>query len=158
LTNRFKDAEHLLRLALVFAIGVIIFVVVRAMLVPRSFGEYGHYRGNAIAEIAAQPVKFAGHQSCESCHADVAGVKSKGMHVSVNCEACHGALAKHADDPTTVLPPKLDTAVLCVRCHEVNGARPINFPQIVAKDHNAGLSCETCHQPHSPLIETGAKP
>jgi uncharacterized CHY-type Zn-finger protein len=156
--NRPRDVEHLLRVALVFAIGAIAFVVVRTILVPRSFGEYGHYRGNAIAEIAAQPVKFAGHQSCESCHADVAGVKSKGMHVSVNCEACHGALAKHADDPTTVVPPKLDTAVLCVRCHEANGARPKDFPQIVVKRHNAGLSCETCHQPHSPLIETGAKP
>jgi Cytochrome c7 and related cytochrome c len=157
--RRLKDAEHLVRLALVFVIGTAAFVVVRAILVPRSFGEYGHYRGNAIAEIAAQPVKFAGQATCEGCHADVAGVKSKGMHVSVNCEACHGALANHADDPTSVLPAKLDTAILCIRCHEVNGARPQNFPQIVAKDHSAGLSCEACHPPHSPLIQTGgAKP
>lgn len=155
--SRFKDAEHLLRLALVFAVGAIVFVVLRAILVPKSFGEYGHYRGDAIAQIASQPVKFAGHQTCEGCHADEAGMKSKGVHVSVTCEACHGALANHADDPTGVQPPKLDTSVLCVRCHEVNGARPKTFPQITAKDHNAGLSCETCHQPHSPKIQAEGK-
>jgi len=156
--SRFKDAGHLLRVALIFAAGIIVFVLVRTVLVPRSFGEYGHYRGNAIAEIAAQPTAFAGHQACETCHSDVVDVKNKGKHAGVNCEACHGALATHADDPSA-LPAKLDTAVLCVRCHEVNGARPKGFPQIVAKEHNsAELPCETCHQPHSPLIVPGAKP
>jgi Cytochrome c7 and related cytochrome c len=155
--KRFRDIEHLLRLALVFLVGVAAFVIVRAILVPRSFGEYGHYRGNSIAEMAAGPIAFAGHDSCEGCHTDVAGVKSKGKHRGVNCEACHGALASHADDPS-LPPPKLDTAVLCVRCHGVNGAKPKDFPQIVADKHSAGLSCETCHQPHSPAIVAGAKP
>jgi len=157
---KLKDYEHLLRVALVFAIGAIVFVLVRAVLVPRSFGEYGHYRGNAIAEIAAKTPVFAGHQVCETCHTDVATMKNAGKHVTVNCEACHGALANHADDPVTIQPPKLDTAILCVHCHEVNGARPADFPQIVAEEHSAGLPCETCHQPHSPLpvIGAGGKP
>ncbi|MFI5098597.1 MAG: multiheme c-type cytochrome [Candidatus Acidiferrales bacterium] len=156
--NGFKDVEHLLRVAMVFAVGVVAFVVLRAGLVPRSFGEYGHYRGNAIAEMAAKPVVFGGHQTCETCHTDVFALKKQGKHADVNCEACHGALANHAEDPGTVQPPKLDTAVLCVRCHEANGARPKSFPQIVAAEHSAGLPCETCHQPHSPLIGAGAKP
>jgi Cytochrome c7 and related cytochrome c len=156
--NRFKNIEHLLGLALVFAVGLIAFVFLRALLVPRSFGQYGHYRGNAIAEIAAHPVAFAGHQVCETCHSDVLSVKSQGKHAGVNCEACHGALAKHAEDPVEVPPPKLDTAVLCVRCHEANGAKPKGFPQIEAAEHSAGLACETCHQPHSPLKGLEAKP
>jgi hypothetical protein len=156
--KKFKGAEHLLRVALVFVVAGIVFVVLRAVLVPRSFGEYGHYRGNAISEIASQPIQFAGHQTCEACHTDVLEMKSKGKHAGVNCEACHGALAAHASDPTSVQPPKLDTAVLCVRCHEVNGARPKSFPQIVAQEHNPGLPCETCHQPHSPLTAPGDKP
>jgi len=156
--SRFKDAEHLFRVALVFVAGVVVFILVRAVLVPRSFGEYGHYRGAAMAEIAAQPVVFAGHQACETCHPDEAGVKSQGKHANVNCEACHGALAKHAEDPGTVQPAKLDTAVLCVRCHGKNGAKPQAFPQVVAQEHSGGVACETCHQPHSPVVGSGGKP
>ena len=154
--SRFKDAEHLFRVALVFVAGVVVFILVRAVLVPRSFGEYGHYRGAAMAEIAAQPVVFAGHQACETCHPDEAGVKSQGKHAHVNCEACHGPLAKHADDPASVTPPKLDTAVLCARCLEANAAKPKNFPQVVSADQAGGLPCDTCHQPHSPAMTAEA--
>jgi len=155
--SRFKDGGHLLRVVLVFVLGASAFLVLRAALVPRSFGEYGHYRGNAINEIAAQPIAFAGHQTCETCHPDIATVKNAGKHAGVNCEACHGALAKHADSPVDVRPPTLDTAVLCVRCHQANGARPKSFPQVNADEHSAGLPCGTCHQPHSPVIGAGAK-
>ena len=150
--NSFKDAGHLFRLAGVFVAGILLFLVLRGFLVPKSFGEYGHYRGNALSEIAARPVNFAGHETCEGCHADVLEKKKDGKHAHVNCEACHGPLAKHADDPASVTPEKLDTAVLCVRCHEANAAKPKSFPQVVSADHSSGLPCDTCHQPHSPVI------
>ncbi len=158
--NAFKDAGHLFRLAAVFLAGILVFLGVRASLVPKSFGQYGHYRGDAIAEIAARPAHFAGHQSCEDCHTDVLEKKKSGKHVHVNCEACHGALAKHVDDPGSVQPTKLDTAVLCVRCHEANLAKPKGFPQVASADHSAGLPCNTCHQPHSPaiVVEEPGKP
>lgn len=151
----FKEAGHLFRLAAVFAIGGIAFLGVRAYLVPRSFGQYGHYRGDAMNETAARPVNYAGHRSCEDCHADIVGKKSGGRHAQVNCEACHGPLARHVDDPTSVQPVKLDTAVLCVRCHEANPAKPHNFPQVVSAEHSSGMRCDTCHQPHSPAIAGG---
>ncbi len=149
--NSFKDAGHLFRLAAVFAAGIVIFLIIRGFLVPRSFGEYGHYRADAITEIAGRSVKYAGHQACEDCHGDVVAKKKDGRHAHVNCEACHGPLAKHAGDPS-VTPAKLDTAVLCVRCHEANGAKPKAFPQVASAEHSSGLACETCHQPHSPAI------
>jgi hypothetical protein len=152
--NAFKDAEHLFRLAAVFILGSLVFVGARAVLVPKSFGQYGHYRGDAISEIASRQVHFAGHQACEDCHTDVLDKKKTGKHVHVNCEACHGPLAKHADDPSSVKPDKLDTAVLCVRCHEANTAKPKAFPQVASSDHSGGLPCDTCHQPHSPAITT----
>ena len=151
---KFKDAAHLLRLAVVFAIGFLIFALLRSYLVPKSFGRYGHYRGDALAEIKAQPVHYAGHQACEACHSDVLDVKSKGKHAHVNCESCHGPLANHADDPGGVTPEKLDTARLCVRCHEANTAKPKHFPQVASAEHSAGLACNECHQPHSPAIAT----
>src|SRR5690348_10908425 len=97
-------------------IGAAIFLVVRTAVIPHSFGQYGHYRGDAIGEIAARPIAFAGHQVCESCHTEVVDQKKLGKHVVVPCEACHGALAAHAEDPASVTPPKLDTAVVCSRC------------------------------------------
>ena len=152
----FKDAEHLFRLLLVFVVGVIVFVLLRVSLVPRSFGQYGHYRGDAIAEIAAHPAAFAGHQSCAGCHSDIVEQKLKGKHARVNCEACHGALLSHADDPGSVIPVKLEPAKLCVGCHEANAAKPKTFPQVISADHASGASCDLCHQPHNPAINSGA--
>ena len=79
----FQDAGHLFRVAAVFLVGLIAFLTLRSFLVSRSFGRYGHYRANAITEIAALPVRYAGHQVCEGCHADVLDVKSKGVHKSL---------------------------------------------------------------------------
>jgi cytochrome c554/c'-like protein len=149
----FKDIEHLVRLAAVMAIALIAFVGLRAVVVPRSFGQYGHYRGAAIAEISARPVAFAGHNACEGCHTEVVDQKKLGRHVVVPCEACHGAQSKHADDPASVKPPKLDTALVCARCHEANSAKPKAFPQVATTEHSGGLACDTCHQPHRPKIE-----
>ena len=150
-----RNGEHLLRVAVLMALGLVVFLVVRHFIVPRDFGRYGHFRAGALDDIRAHPIKFAGREACEACHSDVAEVKSKGVHAKLGCEGCHGPLARHAEDPTSVVPKLPDTAVLCVRCHEANSARPKNFPQIVAADHANGLPCNTCHKPHSPKISSG---
>lgn len=151
----FKDAGHLFRFAGLFVIAFLVFWAIRGRVVPKSFGQYGHYRAAAITEIGARSVKYAGHDSCEACHSDEAAAKSKGKHVHVNCEACHGPLAAHAADPGSATPAKLDTAALCVRCHAASAARPKDFPQVNAEEHANGVPCETCHQPHSPAIDAG---
>ncbi len=156
--SQFKDAEHLVRLAVACAIVFAVFLLLRAHFIPRSFGEYGHYRGNALAELSSKPISYAGHQSCEDCHADVLEVKKVGRHAGVNCEACHGPLAKHAADPVSVVPQLPDTAVLCARCHEENLAKPKAFPQVVSKQHSGGVVCKHCHLPHSPLLQPGGNP
>ena len=152
-----KDAGHLFRFVGLFVIAFLVFWVIRGYVVPKSFGQYGHYRGAALSDIASNPVKFAGHDKCEACHTDIADTHAKGAHAHVNCEACHGALASHAnaDDPTSALPVKPDTAVLCARCHAASAAKPKNFPQIVVADHYPA-PCETCHNPHSPAIGSAA--
>jgi uncharacterized CHY-type Zn-finger protein len=149
--SKFKDAEHLVRLAVASAVVFAVFLLIRAYFVPKSFGEYGHYRGNALAELSDKPLHYAGHQACEECHSDVAGMKKAGKHAGVNCESCHGPLAKHAEDPTSLTPQLPDTTVLCPRCHEANIAKPKDFPQVVSADHSGGAACKSCHQPHSPL-------
>ncbi|HWR13293.1 MAG TPA: multiheme c-type cytochrome [Terriglobales bacterium] len=150
---RLKDAEHLLRLAAVFLAGFLLFLLLRSQLVPKSFGQYGHYRGNALAENASKAVKYAGHKACEDCHADILETKLAGKHKGVNCEACHGPLANHAEDPAAVVPQLPDTKVLCARCHEANAAKPSTFPQVVTKDHAGDAACNSCHKPHTPSMD-----
>jgi hypothetical protein len=173
----FKDVGHLFRFAGLFVLAFLVFLVVRHYYVPKSFGQYGHYRGAAIGEIAQRPVKFAGHEACEACHSDVSDKKKAGKHAHVNCEACHGALASHvnhmmgtdtqvpkagpgaptqlADDPSLEKPVLPDTAVLCARCHTASAAKPKGFPQVDPASHSNGISCETCHNPHSPSMDAG---
>ncbi|MFZ0943603.1 MAG: multiheme c-type cytochrome [Syntrophobacteraceae bacterium] len=153
--NKFKDSGHIVRLAIAFAVVFVIFLLIRAHFIPKSFGQYGHYRGNALAELSSKPISYAGHQACEDCHGEVVLMKTAGKHAGVNCESCHGPLAGHAGDPGSVAPQLPDTAVLCARCHEANIAKPKNFPQVVSAEHSGGAVCKSCHQPHSPLLQPG---
>ena len=150
----FKDSAHLIRLAGVFLFGVVLFLVLRSATIPRSFGRYGPFRGDALAEISARPVAFAGHQTCENCHPDEVALKASGAHKTVNCESCHGPLAKHVDDPGTVQPVLPEVTKLCMRCHSKNIAKPAGFPQTEA---TSSKPCDTCHQPHSPGLKAGDK-
>jgi uncharacterized CHY-type Zn-finger protein len=153
--SKFKDAGHLVRLAIAFAVVFLVFLLIRAHFIPKSFGQYGHYRGNALVELSSKPISYAGHQACEDCHGDVVSMKTAGKHTGVNCEACHGALAKHVENPASVTPQLPDTALLCLPCHEANIAKPKNFPQVVSAEHSGGAVCKSCHQPHSPLLQPG---
>ena len=150
----FRDSSHLYRFAALFVVGFLIFWGVRGFVVPKSFGKYGHYRADAIGDVAGKPLHYAGHEACETCHSDILATKQAGKHAPLHCEACHGPLYEHTNDPS-ITPPKLDTAVLCVRCHEASAARPHTFPQVNSADHSNGLPCETCHQPHSPALTPG---
>ena len=88
-----KHAQRLILLVVAFAV---IAVAARYFLVDKSFYEYGHYRGNAVAEIAHDKPKFQGTEFCKSCHAAQFAQWSKGVHDSakigkvVKCEVCHG--------------------------------------------------------------------
>jgi hypothetical protein len=155
--NRFKNAEHLIRVALVFLAGCVLFVIARGLFVPKTFGQYGHYRAAAIEEIAARTPRFAGREVCETCHSEVADLKKTGAHAKVGCEACHGPLKKHAEDPASVVPQLPDTKVLCVKCHEANSAKPAGFPQVVSKDHAGDTACKDCHKPHKPGLNGDSK-
>ena len=126
-----RESEHLIRAALLFAAALVVFLVVRAALVPKDFGRYGHYRGDALGEVRAQATMFAGRTACE---------------------ACHGALAAHAADPTTGKPALPDAGTICLLCHLQNVAKPEGFPQVDPKEHAGGAPCSTCHKPHHPAF------
>jgi hypothetical protein len=147
-----KEAAHLIRLAVVLVAGVGLFAVARQSIVPAGFGQYGHFRPGALAEIRSKPITYAGRATCESCHDDVAKVLTASRHHTVGCEACHGPQSRHSEDPSLQKPVLPDTRVLCARCHEKNAARPKFLPQVAAQEHSGGEPCKSCHQPHSPKV------
>lgn len=147
-----KDVVHLVRLAALFAVGIIVFLVARQMIIPAGFGKYGHFRPGALDDVRAKPISFAGHETCEACHDDVHTQLAGGKHAHLACEACHGPQAIHAEDPAKVKPVLPNTTQLCPVCHEASAAKPKWFPQVISKDHSGGEPCKTCHQPHSPAF------
>ena len=46
----FRDSGHLIRPAVVLLAGLGIFTVIRSAVVPKGFGQYGHYRPGALAD------------------------------------------------------------------------------------------------------------
>jgi len=149
----FRHKGHLVRVAVLFAAGILVFLGLQALLVPRGFGAYGHYRAGALDDNRARPLAHAGRAACLDCHADVWETLQKGRHGQVRCEACHGPLARHAEDPSLGKAVKPDPKTLCVRCHQQSVARPAKFPQIDAASHAGGEACTSCHKAHDPLDE-----
>ena len=146
----FKMPPQVFRLILL-AVGIVVtYFIARYFLTPPSFGQYGWYRGEALAELRTPGTVFAGKAACtEVCHEEVGQKLSKNGHKTVSCEACHGPAQDHVDKPEVVKPPKLGYST-CVRCHEANPSRPKAHKQIASKTHYTGSKCSECHEPHAP--------
>lgn len=150
--QRWENTAHLIRPALVFAGGVVLFLAARQLLVPPSFGQLGHYRAAVLQEMRAKPPVFAGQAACAGCHSEEAETRNKGSHARVSCEACHGPGAAHAADPLSVRAGRPEASPLCIRCHEADPAKPKWFKQVPTKEHSGGAACGSCHSPHSPKL------
>jgi excinuclease UvrABC ATPase subunit len=142
------------RLALLFAIFIGLFLVARHFLVPKSFGEFGHYRGLALAENQARAQKYAGQKACADCHQDMVDLKAPNVHKSLSCETCHGPGFDHVNSTDSVIPMRVPkTREFCATCHTKNAARRVeNIVQIDVKEHNPDQKCIECHNPHNPWL------
>ena len=87
--------KQLSRLIIVFAVLAGGMLFARHRLLPKTFGERGHYRAAAVTTIQNLPVKYAGREVCAACHAEIAAMHSENRHQSVSCEVCHGPAAAH---------------------------------------------------------------
>ena len=145
----FGSGEHLVRVLLLFVAGLLAFLGLKSVLVPKGFGVYGHYRAGALDDNRAREVSFAGRAACADCHEAEPAALAKGKHARVGCEACHGAQAAHAREPERK-PGLPRLPALCLRCHDRNSGRPAAFPQIDVADHAGEARCTECHSPHDP--------
>ena len=143
-----KDAGHLFRFAGLFVVAFLVFLVVRGYVVPKTFGEYGHYRGAALQEIANREPFWAGRNTCDTCHKEIVQKLAKAEHQGLSCETCHGPSEAHVKDPEVKLPQMGYDK--CVRCHEASPSRPKWLHQVTVADHYTGNVCTECHDPHQP--------
>lgn len=180
--DRFRHASHVVRVAMVFLAGTVVFLIARAALIPSDFGVYGFYRAGAIDDARDLPIKHAGQAACEKCHSgtywsdadnaqDVfkANPTLDNRHSSMRCESCHGPLGFHAehelaqeaaDAAGTELPETEVTPVplvagdkLCLPCHlEITGRPPFQ-PVVLVGDHGDNDACDSCHRPHRPRTD-----
>lgn len=140
------------RLTLVAVVIVALFLAARYVLTPKSFGKFGHYRADSIADVEALPVKYAGNnEPCGMCHPEIVKTLSSSPHKGLICETCHGPALAHAEDPSSSKPIKPRGRDFCTVCHSKDAARPKNFPQVDVNTHNAGMDCNLCHKGHEPL-------
>ncbi len=146
--------QHIIRLIIVLTVFLATALAAKVYFTDESFYRYGHYRGDAPAELAVGDPKFRGPAYCEKCHVDRHVQWNTGVHKGVKCEVCHTPADKHP--ATGKLPIPADTVKLCTLCHEKMPGRPVSQPQIVVQDHpyphEDRLECITCHNPHSPKI------
>ena len=149
---------QLTRLFIIFAGLGVMFIVVTWVAEPSSFGWYGHYRADALAELAARPPRYVPRDACAECHEEQATHHKDGVHAKITCQACHGPGDKHLEEPSTENIEKPVAAQFCLRCHGANYARPKNFPQIVVAEHTDGKACNVCHIVHNPgeMVEEDA--
>jgi hypothetical protein len=146
--------QQVKRLLGLFVAIVVIFIIVRRIFVPPSFGKYGHYRATSISSIVSQEIKYAGEITCAECHDDIVSIKNKSYHRGLSCEVCHGPAYAHTQAPDEVELPAPKKRSYCPLCHGYNPSRPTGFPQIDPARHNPLKPCITCHNPHDPRPPT----
>jgi NAD-dependent dihydropyrimidine dehydrogenase PreA subunit len=133
-----------------FAIFIAIFLVIRSLLIPESFFEYGHYRGNSLIDNANKDLVFANKRTCIECHPDIYEKLLSDLHSGLSCIVCHGPGLEHSISPDSTNIVKKSGRAHCGRCHSINPARAKDaITQIdIAVHHIEKDNCIECHNPH----------
>ena len=158
-----EHARHVFRALLVLLVVIVAVSLGRGALKPKSYGAFGPYRGENVAEqMAVRPPQHGGAAACAACHGAQAGKRTAGKHATVSCEVCHGPLSLHVRGTERVAAMPIDPSFqLCARCHRRILGRPEKFPQVVLDQHVEekggalpvqGRVCLDCHDPHSPQL------
>ena len=56
--------QQLVVLGIFFVVVIAVFVVVRRVFIPPTFGVYGHYRAAAVDKNMARDIVYAGAKAC----------------------------------------------------------------------------------------------
>ena len=85
--------QQIARLAILFALLGSLLFVARRYLVPKSFGDLGHYRASAVDDNAYRPLVYAGHDVCNTCHSEIVE-KASCLKIAVCRILCESSCAR----------------------------------------------------------------
>lgn len=142
-------------------IGIVAAILLtRLFIVPDDFGVheqgymYGYHRLGNEQEWKDFPAKYKSTAYCNECHDDKAADIKFSPHGMIPCENCHGAALNHPEDPEKL--PIDRSRELCIRCHAklfTPSSGRSDIPGIDPDQHNTGMGCIECHNPHDPDLE-----
>ena len=112
--------------------------------------------------LAADNSKYAGAETCKTCHEDIYNswertphwrtmLDKKGGPSKMGCEGCHGPGAAHAAeaDPTKIVSFKTlsrqESSARCLKCHG-EGREQSHFAE--SSHSGTDVGCLDCHSPH----------
>lgn len=139
---------------------VVLILVARTFYVPDDFGSqergytFGFHRLSNEQEWKDYPAKYQDSAYCSECHEDKTESLEISQHGMIPCENCHGAAFDHPENPERLAIDR--SRDLCLRCHSelyMPSSGRNDIPGINPDDHNAGLECSECHNPHNPSLE-----
>lgn len=141
---------QLKRLIPMFVVFIGLFLILRHFLVPDTFGQYGHYRGDALIDNASKEMVHASKEDCFACHDDIQAVVENDSHAGLSCLICHGPGLEHVDNPEAGNILKNSGRDFCGKCHQINAARStdIIFQVDINTHHTEKENCIECHNPH----------
>ncbi len=87
------------RILLLFIAFIGLFLLVRHFLIPDTFGQYGHYRGDSLEDNMSREMTYADKEDCFACHSDIQEKLENEMHAGLSCLICHGPGRRHVEDP-----------------------------------------------------------
>lgn len=152
--------KHIVRLLVLVTVVATVVFSAKHFLIPDSFYQYGHYRGNAVAEVASKIPKLQGSASCESCHKAVYAEWTAGIHRKATrnnavrgvvykygpgCEVCHtGPAGNHPSREP--MPLSIEDRVTTITHKHID--HPANEPGrklLLSPGDMRGL-CLNCHE------------
>jgi len=141
---------QLKRLIPLFLAFIGLFLIVRYLLIPDSFGQFGHYRGASLLDNESHDMVHASRAQCYECHEDIKDKLDNDVHADLSCLTCHGPGLSHVDNPEADNIIKESGRQFCGRCHHINAARPLDVVyQVDIKTHHIETDdCIECHNPH----------
>lgn len=152
--------KHVWRPLFVVIALVIVILLGRLYYVPEDFGvqergyTFGFHRLGNEQEWKDYPAKYRGSQYCHDCHEENSTSISTSAHAIIPCENCHGAAFNHPEDPERLSVNR--SRDLCLRCHSalvMPSSGRNDIPGINPEEHNSGIECAECHNPHNPSLE-----